>query len=480
MKVLFATSELYPLIKTGGLADVSQGLSAALARAGAQVTLILPGYGTVLSKLGQPEQRYPLQDDYLRTDVGLARYRCPQSGLPLLLVECPALYERDGGPYASATAEPWPDNAERFAQFCRAVVCVLAGRAEGLASGYEVVHCNDWQTGLIPGLVRQAGLPQTTLFTIHNLAYQGIFDHATFQQLQLPPEWWHFEALEFFGRFSFMKAGIVFSHRVTTVSPTYAEEILHEPLGCGMAGLLQHHAPKLSGILNGADYSVWNPADDPCIRFHYDADRLPEKLNNKLDLQRQLGLRLTKTTPLIGMVGRLEQQKGVDWLLAAMEALQGEAVQWVILGSGRPEFEQQLQQLARRNPKTMAVIIGYDETLAHRIEAGSDLFAMPSRFEPCGLNQIYSLRYGTLPVVRHTGGLADTVNDASDSALAAGTATGFVFSEPTAEALTRTLRRAISRYAEPGLWRQMQLTAMAQRFDWERSAHDYLTTYQQE
>lgn len=480
MNILFATSELYPLVKTGGLADVSYSLPVALRELGQQITLILPGYRSVKSKLGQPVREYRLEDAFLHPDVKLCEYQDKHLGMPLFLVESDVLYDRDGGPYVRSDGESWEDNPDRFTQFCRVVVCVLSGGCAGLGRRFDVVHCNDWQTGLIPALIKVQELPVKSIFTIHNLAYQGVYSYDVFRHLDLPESWWSLDALEFYGNFSFLKAGVVFSDWVTTVSPTYAEEILREPAACGMGGLLQHHRQKLVGILNGADYDVWNPATDPSIRFHFDLDTLENKQKTKLDLQRQAGLRLSKSSPLIGVVSRLVDQKGIDWVLHAMEALQAEKIQWVVLGSGQREYEQQLLELAKANPKTIAVTLGYDETLAHQIEAGCDLFAMPSRYEPCGLNQIYSLRYGTLPIVRRTGGLADTVVDATEDSLRQGTATGFVFDEPEAEAFTDTVRRASGWYRKRKTWQKMQTTAMEQRFDWQQSAQAYLELYKQE
>jgi len=486
MKILFATSEIFPLIKTGGLADVSCSLPRALRDLGQEVTVILPGYRSLRQKLGQPDRRYRLQDAFLHQDITLAEYTDTAVGIPMLLVESDALFDRDGGPYERVQGAPWHDNADRFAQFCRAVECLLRGAAQDLQTGadypagFDVVHCNDWQTGLIPALLRHNQVAIKTVFTIHNLAYQGIFDYAAFQFLKLPAQWWQLEALEFYGNFSFLKAGIVYADWVTTVSPTYAEEIQQEPMACGMAGLLQYHRHKLVGILNGADYEVWNPATDPNIPFHFDAQQLANKVNNKLDLQRAMGLRLSKSAPLIGLVSRLVEQKGIDWVVDAISATLGEKLQWVVLGNGNAEYEAALLQLAEQHPKTVSVTLGYDEALAHQIEAGCDLFAMPSRYEPCGLNQIYSLRYGTLPIVRRTGGLADTVVDATDESIAQGTATGFVFEQPSSADFMAAVRRATALYSKRRTWEKLAQTAMAQCFDWQHSAQSYLELYQQE
>jgi starch synthase len=479
MSILFATSEYYPLVKTGGLADVSSALPGALLETGQDVTVVLPGYGSVLEKLGNPIQEFEFTDHLLPDDVSVREYSNPHDDVPLLVVCSDALFNRDGGPYTDSNGSDWPDNAQRYAHFCRAVVNLLSPSLSPYTKPFDIVHCNDWQTGLVPAFVALYGLETHTVFTIHNLAYQGIYDRFTFDALGLPPEWWQFEALEFYGNFSFLKAGVVFSNWVTTVSPTYSREILEEPLACGMSGLLQHYQNKLVGILNGVDYQLWDPATDPHVTFHYDSESIAEKLKNKLDLQRHKGLRLSKSAPLIGVVSRLVHQKGMDWVLSAMEQLQKEKVQWVILGSGDGYLETRLRQLAEANPKTMSVTIGYNEALAHQIEASADLFAMPSRYEPCGLNQIYSLRYGTLPIVRATGGLIDTVVDVNEASVEQETATGFVFTEESSDAFLETVRRATAFYSKRKTWNKIQIRAMAQNFDWSSSARSYLELYEQ-
>ncbi len=479
MNVLFATSELYPLIKTGGLADVSYSLPLAMSALDKNITIVLPGYRSVIDQLGPTKKEFVFNDLYLRSDVTLQQHQLPSSNITLLLVCSESLFDREGGPYVDAEGNDWHDNADRFSQFCRAVVNLLNPLESPYPISFDLVHCNDWQTGLVPAFVALYGFDVKSVFTIHNLAYQGVFDRACYDYLSLPPQWWSYEYLEFYDNFSFLKAGVVFSDWVTTVSPTYAREILHEPLACGMSGLLKHYQHKLVGILNGADYEVWNPQTDPHIKFHYSAQNLENKTKNKLDLQRQLGLRLSKSAPLVGAVSRLVHQKGMDWLVETIQNLQDEKVQWVILGSGDPQIENQLLELARANPKTVSVTVGYNETLAHQIEAGSDLFVMPSRYEPCGLNQIYSLRYGTLPIVRATGGLIDTVVDVDEDSIKQETCTGFVFEVQTTQALQEAVCRAIAFFSRRKAWNKIQQTAMKQNFDWGHSAQSYIELYQQ-
>ena len=477
MNVLFASSEVFPLIKTGGLADVSQSLVVALQALGTSVSLILPGYRSVREKLPAPTASYRFDDAFIPQDLVLLEQVLPDTNIRLLLVDCPSLFDRAGGPYVDEQGTDWSDNPQRFGIFCRAVVALLAGRCQ-LQDAFDVVHCNDWQTGLVPALLQLESLPVRSVMTIHNLAYQGVYGYDAFEALALPEQWWAYDKLEFYGNFSFLKAGIVYADQVTTVSPTYAREILQEPMACGMSGLLQYHAGKLHGILNGADYQIWNPATDPLLRFHYDVDSLEEKLHNKLDLQRSLGLQLGKSIPLIGLVSRLVHQKGVDWVAQVIARMADDKVQWVILGTGDKLLEKSLLTLAREFPKKIAVTIGYDETLAHRIEAGSDLFMMPSRYEPCGLNQIYSLRYGTLPIVRATGGLADTVVDTNAESIKSGTATGFSYQGETATDLEQCVRRAIGYFSKRKTWDGLQRNAMTQQFDWHASAQQYLHLYQ--
>ena len=293
----------------------------------------------------------------------------------------------------------------------------------------------------------------------------------------LPESWWSIEGVEYYNNISFLKAGVVFADQVTTVSPTYAEEILTREFGFGMEGLLQHHATKLTGVLNGADYSTWNPENDPYVKFHYDIDSLDEKIKNKLDAQRHFGLKLTKGTPLFGIVSRLVQQKGIDLVLQAIQKTLDEKIQWMILGSGDDEFEEALKILARTHPEKICFTQGYNEALAHRIEASADVFVMASRFEPCGLNQIYSLRYGTLPLVRATGGLADTVTDLLTVPAAEG-GNGFVFQRASADELTATIREACAGYRRKKQWRMAQQNAMSRDFSWSASAAQYLEIYQ--
>jgi starch synthase len=325
-------------------------------------------------------------------------------------------------------------------------------------------------------LACQAQRP-ATLFTIHNLAYQGLFDHAVFEALELPTDWWSLDKLEFHQQLSFIKGGLVYADWINTVSPTYAREIRTPAFGCGLEGLLQHRRDRLSGILNGVDYRVWNPGKDRLLAQSYTVRTLHLKQDNKLALQKAFGLPERADTPLLGHVGRLVEQKGLDLVVALIPQLVKRGLQLVVLGTGQPELEARLREAALKYPDQIGVRIAYDERLAHLLEAGSDLFVMPSRFEPCGLNQIYSLHYGTPPIVRNTGGLADTVVDADASSINAGTANGFVFDRLDARSLLGAIDRALAAYARPDLWRALQATGMAGDFSWSRSAEEYIRLY---
>ena len=474
-RILFASSEATPLIKTGGLADISGSLPAALKSMRQAVRLVLPAYPQAVANAGRLKKVASLRVG--GQEVQLFEGRIPDSQVVVWLVDSPPHFMRDGDPYTDESGRDWPDNAERFALFSRVVVEIAMGRA-GLKWQPQVVHCNDWQTGLVPALLSLESPRPGTVFSIHNLAYQGIFPYKTFTGLKLPPALWSYTALEYYGKLSFIKGGLACADRLTTVSPTYAEEICTPALGYGLDALLRYRRDRLTGILNGVDYSVWDPSCDPLIDTPYSAAEPAGKQANKHALQQHFGLPKTKL-PLLGMVSRLVEQKGIDLLLEAIPRLLDTPAQLVILGSGEKRFEQAVQALAARYPRQIGVSIGYNESLAHLIEAGADLFLMPSRFEPCGLNQLYSLRYGTLPVVHRTGGLADTVTHTDADSLKDGTATGFVFDHPDAVGLLWAIDEALSCYARPGCWQQVRNHAMQQDFSWDHNARQYLSVYRQ-
>ena len=482
-RVLFAASEVYPLIKTGGLGDVGYSLPHALQRAGADVRLVLPAYRAVLTQvdsiriLGWIDVRGAKRTHSVR----ILEVRHAEFAFPIWLADCQVLFDRPGNPYVQADGHDWADNAERFTVFAR-VVTELARDVLGINWQADVVHANDWQTGLVPAFLGEFPHPPKRIFTIHNMAYGGHFSLADFNRLALPRQWWTPEGVEFYGGFSMLKAGIVYADEVTTVSPTYAREICTEEFGYGMQGVLQISRYKLHGILNGIDEKVWDPATDVHLLAHYSANRRqPGKALNKQALLSRFGMESDERAmqvPLLGMVGRLVEQKGLDLVLAALPYLLSHTdVRMVFVGSGDSKYEAKLRDFAVKYPTRIGVFIGYDESLAHLLEAGSDIFLMPSHFEPCGLNQMYSLRYGTPPVVYRTGGLADTVIDASPEHLAQGIANGFMFDEFSFEALIAAIERAVACYAQPRIWQALQRAGMNQSFGWEHSAQSYLALY---
>ena len=475
-KILFVASEAYPLVKTGGLGDVAGSLPVALQSLGADVRLLLPAYRDAVACAGQLKIVATLTVPGLDSPVKVLEGLLPGTSLIVWLVDFAPAYNRPGNPYLNPHGQPWPDNAMRFALLAQAAAMLACGRAE-LKWRADVVHCHDWQTGLVPVLLAREKSRPATLFTIHNLSYQGLFPHRTFTALALPRELWSPEALEFHDQLSFIKGGLVFADWLTTVSPTYAREIQTPEFGGGLDGLLRRRATRLTGILNGIDDAEWDPARDTFISKAYSWRQPRHKIANKLALQQELGLPPDTATPLIGMVGRLVQQKGIDLVLDALSGLLQRPLQLAVLGGGEAGYEETLRLQAARHADRLAVRIGYNEGLAHRIEAGSDIFLMPSRFEPCGLNQIYSLRYGTVPIVRRVGGLADTVVDTTDENIANGKATGIVFQEAHASALLGAVDRALALWKNTDRWKRIMLTGMRQDFSWRRRAAEYWQLY---
>ncbi|KMQ74427.1 glycogen synthase GlgA [Marinobacter subterrani] len=474
IRVLFATSEVYPLVKTGGLADVSASLPEALCRLEYDVQILLPGYPDALKAARKAGSRRKSRFQVGQYSVSLWQTRLPGTAVTLWLVDCPPLFDRPGNPYKNEEGQDWWDNAHRFELFARVGAMMATGEA-GITWQPDLVHCNDWQTGLLPVFLEPYQDRPGTVFTIHNLAYQGVFSHETFRALGLPDSLWRLEQLEFYGQLSFIKGGLVFSDRITTVSPGYAREIQSPEFGCGLDGLLRYRQSVLTGILNGIDSRVWNPETDPELAFHYGRDHLKNKAQCKARLQQELGLEVNGD-PLLGFIGRLVEQKGVDWLITVMPELLQRGCQFVILGSGEARFEEPLKLLARQWPGKMSLTLGYNEGLSHRITAGCDLFLMPSRFEPCGLNQMYSLRYGTLPVVHGVGGLSDTVNDPLE--VGVDRANGFRFGEPNAPALLAAIDRALKGLGKRKQWRRLQSNGMAIDYSWNQRARDYGDLYQ--
>ncbi len=467
MKVLFATPEARPLVKTGGLADVSGALPAALREIGLDCRLLLPGYHPVIAGVVNARERLRLNDLPGYGAVRLLEGQMPDTGVPVYVIDYPWHYQRDGGPYQDASGRDYPDNAWRFALLSR-IAALISAPDTPLAWRPDVLHCNDWQTGLAPAYLHFAGGGAPSLMTIHNLAYQGIFPPDLVVPLGLPAASFQVEGVEYYGNFSFLKAGLYYADWISTVSPSYAREIQQSPLGMGMEGLLASRRDRLTGILNGIDMADWNPSSDLHLPCEYSSRALAGKRRCKLALQQDLNLEIQPETPLFGVISRLTYQKGIDWVAAIADRLVAAGAQLVILGKGEAHLEQACHDIAARHPGRVASIIGYDEGLSHRIEAGADVFLMPSRFEPCGLNQMYSQRYGTIPVVFATGGLKDTVEDG---------VTGFVFTEASPEGLWGAIQRALTVFQDKPAWRRMMLAGMQKDFSWEASANQYAWLY---
>jgi starch synthase len=479
-RILLASSEAHPLVKTGGLADVAGSLPAALRELGHDARLIIPAYPGAVKRIRELKTLSEVKVAGSRSPVRVLGGRLPGSELPTYLVEAPEHFCREGNPYTDMSGRDWGDNPERFLLFCRVVARIGLG-VPALDWRPQIVHGNDWQTGLIPALLHAEPQRPATVFTIHNLAYQGLFERQAFERLRLPTDLWALDGLEFHQRLSFIKGGIVFSDRVNTVSPTYAKEVKTPRFGCGLEGLLTRLVGRFSGILNGIDYAVWDPASDAHIHQPYDAESLDLKVENKLALQREFGLPRNEEAMVFAYIGRLVEQKGVDLILQILPRLLAHPnTQLVLQGAGDTAIEEALAAAAGTYPDKVGAFIGYDEGRAHRIEAGADAFLMPSRFEPCGLNQMYSLRYGTVPIVHHTGGLADTVVDASEEAILRGEATGFSFAEPDVDELWEAVHRAMRLYRERrDLWRALVLKGMGKDFSWESSARHYDALYEE-
>jgi starch synthase len=478
MNIFFLSSEVAPYAKTGGLADVAGSLPGALKRLGINVSVGLPLYraareGSFQRQIVFKGLEVPLAGQSLVGNVHAAE---TEDGVPVYFFEREDLFDRPNL-YRSAEGDYY-DNLERFAFFSRAALLF----AKGTGIGFDVIHCHDWQTGLVPAYLSTLFRTDpffsstVTLFTIHNIGYQGLFARDKLSVCGLPPETYHPEGLEYWGAISLLKAGIIYSDAVTTVSPTYSREIQTSEFGLGMEGILRNKTAALHGILNGADYSVWNPATDPHIASNYDSDHLSEKTVNKAALLKETGLESALLErPVLGITTRLSHQKGCDLLIPILDSLARMKVGLVILGEGEERYETGLQEAAERYRGTFSVTIGFDEALAHRIMAGVDLFLVPSFYEPCGLTQMYALKYGTVPVVRATGGLEDTIQDFDPQSK---TGNGFKFGPYNAEAFLLSIQRAVGLWTDQETWEILIRKGMAADFSWKRSAERYLDLYQ--
>jgi starch synthase len=463
-------SEAHPYAKTGGLAEVVAALPDALGRLGHDVTLVLPRYRGI-DVSGAEQQPANVWLGASMQPVTFHR-RVERRGVTVVFVDIPSLFDREG--LYNVDGVDYPDNASRFAMFSRAALEYARLRGERPS----IIHAHDWQTGLVPVFQKMLFSPDPivggvpAVFTIHNLAFQGVFPSSIIPSLGLGWEVLHIDALEYWGNVSYLKGGINFSERITTVSPTYAKEILTPELGMGLDGALRRRANDLVGILNGIDVNRWDPSKDDLVGATYTVKTLSGKGKAREILLETVGLKPSRS-PVIGLVSRLTDQKGFDLIAAAIDELMALDATWVLLGSGERQYEELWRTLASRYPARVSTTIGFDETLAHRIEAGADVFLMPSRFEPCGLNQMYSLRYGTVPIVRATGGLADTVTDASDPG-----GNGIRFSDYTPAGLVGAVRRALELYRNPKEWKRLQQAGMQADFSWDASAREYVKVYE--
>lgn len=477
MRVLFVSSEVHPLAKTGGLADVSEALPKALRAHDIDVRLLMPAYPQAKGRLMAQGKPITLKNVLGFDDVALIPGLLPGSELPIWLIDCPRLYDRPGRLYCDPDGKEWHDNALRYALLSHVAARVARAQAP-LSWRPDIVHANDWHTGIVPALLSaDAASRPAVVFTIHNMAYQGNFPASCLDFIGLSPHLYHPEGVEFHHRVSFLKAGVRYADRITTVSPTYAAEILDPEFGHGLEGVARLRQGDLIGILNGADYSLWDPVNDRHLIERYDRHDISGKKACKAALLKELTLPATSNAPLIAFNSRLAEQKMADVVLEVVPAIVAAGGQFALLGEGERRFETAFVELARRYPDSVSARIGYDEPAAHRLLAGADILLAPARFEPCGLTQLYAMRYGTVPIVRRTGGLADTVVDATAEALHAGVATGLSFRDVSAAALGEAVRRAIELFAQPLLWRRLQVAGMHADFSWECSARRYLDLY---
>ncbi len=473
MRVLFVASECAPFVKTGGLADVIGAVPKALEAMGHEVKILIPAYRALLPLL-ETGQRVSEFSDLFGGKVRVIEVRA--EGLSLLLLDAPHLFDRDGTLYLTPEGQDWPDNHLRFAALGLVGAHIAADGADGWVP--DVVNCHDWQAGLLPAYLRQFKRPAPAVVTtIHNIAFQGVYGPQNLAPLGLSAELFTQDGIEYWGSISFLKAGLALADKITTVSNSYASELLMPEFGMGMEGLLTARAGDLSGILNGIDLDVWNPGTDPALPRPYNARSLKGKGINKAEVEARFDLTPNPSAPLFCAVSRLTSQKGFDMLLDCLPGLIAKGGRLALLGSGEQAIEQAFVDASQRYKGAVGVVIGYDEGLSHLLQGGSDAIVIPSRFEPCGLTQLYGLRYGTIPVVARTGGLADTIIDANDAGLQANCATGIQFSPITTQMFSQALARACDLYAQPKIWSAMVRRAMKHPVGWDVSAGAYLDVY---
>ncbi|MEI7574227.1 MAG: glycogen synthase GlgA [Methylotenera sp.] len=480
MRVLFATSEVFPLIKTGGLADVSGSLPTALQNLGVDIRILMPGYPAVLNKLTNLQAIATFDNLPVIHNAALMMGTIAETQVKVMVIKSAHLYEREGGPYADANGLEWLDNPVRFGILSK-VAAILSGPNSPITDWQpDIVHCNDWQTGLTPAYMKLVEHSQAkSIISLHNMAFQGCYAPGWLSTLALPSTNFTIEGFEYHGQLSFLKAGIFYANAVTTVSPSYAKEIQTAAFGFGLEGLLSKRGNEIKGILNGIETDEWNPEADPHLIKNYSATTLAGKKLVKAALQEKLGLHIDASAPLLGVVSRLTHQKGLDMLVPILQELVDTGCQLALLGSGESALENAFRALAVSNPTKVNVTIGYNEPLSHQIMAGCDMFIMPSRFEPCGLNQLYGLAYGTPPIVNATGGLADSVVDTNIITFKNKTANGFVMSEASPTSLLSCIKQALNVFNnDANAWKQIQKNGMTQNLSWDKSALEYLAVYQ--
>jgi len=481
MRILFVTTEAVPFAKTGGLADVAGAVPQWLRSLGQDVAILMPYYRQTRQKFADRVSDTGAQ---LSIPLGAAtesarllRTTLPDADVPVYLVDHPGFFDRDQL-YGTPEGD-YPDNAQRFIFFSKAALAA----PKAIQWAPDIYHCNDWQTALVPAFLRLTHAHDSftrnarSVLTIHNLAYQGLFPRETFELTGLGWEHFNWQELEFYGRVNLLKAGLVFADILTAVSKRYAQEIQTAEYGCGLEGTLSARASRLHGIINGIDYSVWNPAADPLIPANYSASDPSGKAACKRKLQEFCKLPV-RDVPLLGIISRLDEQKGLDLIARILPDLVEMDLQFVLLGTGKQELQTLFAEWGAKHPDKLSIHIAFNNQVAHQIEAGADMYLMPSRYEPCGLNQLYSLRYGTVPVVRKTGGLADTITNCTPTSLAKGTANGFSFESYSHRALLQCIRRALRLYGDRRAWRRLMLVGMRQNWSWECSAKDYLALYE--
>jgi len=477
MRVLHIAAEIFPLVKTGGLADVLGALPQALIGQGADVRLLLPGLPAIIDAVQHQKVVCEIGPAFGAARITLRLGKMPNSQVPVYVIDAPYFYRRGGGPYQDSSGSEWPDNVQRFALLGWVGAHLAAGELD-LDWTPQVLHAHDWHAAMSCAYV--AAHPPTqvaTVFTVHNLAYQGLFPSGDFNLLGLPTRFMASTGLEYHQQLSFMKAGLKFARSVTTVSPTYATEIATPEFGFGLDGVVRSRGADITGILNGVDGAVWDPSTDSELTASYSAQQLAGKARCKLALQVELGLAPNADAPIFSVVSRLTSQKGLDLVLGTLPGLLRRGGQLALQGTGDPMLEAAFVAAANAHPGAVGVRIGYDEAFAHRLIAGADAILVPSRFEPCGLTQLYGLRYATVPIVRRVGGLADTVVDATDDSVRADVATGFTFDAPTPTALDAALQRAFDTYAQPDRWQKIMLRGMAQDNSWDGAAAKYMALY---